>query len=64
MTQQLIPARRAFPSDDPIFALNAEAVARKAAGEPILNATVGALLDDSGQLVVLDSVLDLWRDRR
>ncbi|MDP1831640.1 MAG: aminotransferase class I/II-fold pyridoxal phosphate-dependent enzyme [Geothrix sp.] len=62
MTDQLIPTRRAFPADDPIFALNAEAVARKAAGESILNATVGALLDDSGQLVVLDSVMDLWRD--
>lgn len=61
MTQQLIPTRRAFPGDDPIFALNAEAQARKAGGETILNATVGALLDDSGQLVVHDSVLDLWR---
>ncbi|MFN7959059.1 MAG: pyridoxal phosphate-dependent aminotransferase [Holophagaceae bacterium] len=62
MTHQLIPTRRAFPADDPIFALNAEAQARKAAGEPILNATVGALLDESGQLVVLDSVMGLWRE--
>lgn len=62
MTHQLIPTRRAFPADDPIFALNAEAQGRKAAGEPILNATVGALLDESGQLVVLDSVMGLWRD--
>jgi aspartate/tyrosine/aromatic aminotransferase len=62
MTHQLIPTRRGFPADDPIFALNAEALARKATGEPILNATVGALLDDSGQLVVLDSVMDLWRE--
>ncbi len=62
MTDQLIPARRAFSADDPIFALNAEAQARKAAGDSILNATVGALLDDSGQLVVLESVMDLWRD--
>lgn len=62
MTAQLIPTRRAFPADDPIFALNAEALARKAAGDSVLNATVGALLDDSGQLVVLDSVMDLWRD--
>ena len=61
MTQQLIPTRRAFPADDPIFALNTEAQARKAAGEAILNATVGALLDDSGQLVVLDTVMELWR---
>jgi len=62
MTDALIPSRRAFPADDPIFALNAEAQARRAAGESILNATVGALLDDSGQLVVLDSVMDLWRE--
>jgi aspartate/tyrosine/aromatic aminotransferase len=62
MTDQLIPARRAFPADDPIFALNAEAQARRATGESILNATVGALLDESGQLVVLDSVMELWRD--
>ena len=62
MTHQLIPTRRAFPADDPIFALNAEALARKAKGESILNATVGALLDDSGQLVVLDSVMEIWRD--
>ena len=62
MTEQLIPTRRAFPADDPIFALNAEAQARKAAGESILNATVGALLDESGQLVVLESVMDLWRE--
>jgi aspartate/tyrosine/aromatic aminotransferase len=62
MTRQLIPSRRAFPADDPIFALNAEAQARRATGESILNATVGALLDDAGQLVVLDAVMDLWRD--
>jgi aspartate/tyrosine/aromatic aminotransferase len=62
MTDQLIPTRRDFPADDPIFALNAEAQVRKAAGESVLNATVGALLDDSGQLVVLDSVMDLWRE--
>lgn len=62
MTEQLIPMRRAFPADDPIFALNAEAQARKAAGESVLNATVGALLDEAGQLVVLASVMDLWRE--
>jgi len=62
MTEQLIPSRRAFPADDPIFALNTEAQARMAKGESILNATVGALLDDSGQVVVLDSVMALWRE--
>jgi aspartate/tyrosine/aromatic aminotransferase len=62
MTDQLIPTRRAFPADDPIFALNAEAQARRLAGESVLNATVGALLDESGQLVILASVMDLWRE--
>jgi aspartate/tyrosine/aromatic aminotransferase len=59
MLENLLPSRRQFPGDDPIFALNAEATARKAAGESILNATVGALLDDQGQLVVLDTVMEL-----
>jgi aspartate/tyrosine/aromatic aminotransferase len=61
MLDQLIPSRQAFPSDDPIFALNAEASARKAKGEAIINATVGALLDDEGRLVVLDTVMELYR---
>ncbi len=44
--------------DDPIFALNAEARRRAAAGEAIVNATVGALLEDDGSLFVLPSVAD------
>src|SRR5262249_44945275 len=44
------------PGDDPIFALNAEAVARAARGESIVNATLGALLGDDGTLAVLPSV--------
>jgi aspartate/tyrosine/aromatic aminotransferase len=62
MLPQLLPSRRDFPGDDPIFALNAEANARKASGEDVINATVGALLDDQGQLVVLDTVMDLYRE--
>ena len=49
----LIPSHAARPADDPIFALNREASARKAKGESIINATVGALLDDEGKLAVL-----------
>ena len=45
MTEHLIPPRRGLPGDDPIFLLNAEAQRRRSAGEEILNATVGALLD-------------------
>ncbi len=62
MLSQLLPSRRDFPADDPIFALNTEAQSRVAKGEAIINATVGALLDDHGQLVILDTVMELWRE--
>jgi len=62
MPAHLIPSRRGLSSDDPIFALHGEAQARKAAGASVVDATVGALLDDSGQLVVLEAVMDLWRE--
>ena len=56
--QHLIASHRDRPSDDPIFALNAEASARRAAGEAVINATVGALLDDDGALAVMPSVAE------
>ncbi len=49
----IIPSHQNRPSDDPIFALNNEANARKARGESIVNATVGALLHDDGRLAIL-----------
>ncbi len=49
----LILAHQGRPADDPIFALNKEATQRKARGEAIVNATVGALLDDDGKLAIL-----------
>jgi len=49
----LIASHEGRPGDDPIFALNKEATDRRARGESIVNATVGALLDDSGKLAVL-----------
>jgi aromatic-amino-acid transaminase len=58
----LIPARTARPGDDPIFALNTEARARTLAGESIVNATVGALLDDEGKLAVLGTVPQVLRE--
>jgi aromatic-amino-acid transaminase len=58
----LLPASRASRAgDDPIFALNREASARKAAGEPVINATVGTLLDDEGQLAVMSVVPEVLR---
>jgi len=49
----LIPSHQGRPSDDPIFALNKEATERRKNGESIVNATVGALLDDDGKLAIL-----------
>lgn len=62
MLDHLIPSRRGLPADDPIFALHAEAEALARQGRPVVDATVGALLDDAGQLVVLDAILGLWRE--
>ncbi len=51
----LIAGHQSRPGDDPIFALNKEASERRSRGESIVNATVGALLDDNGKLAVLPS---------
>src|SRR5438094_309447 len=58
----LIGSRTNRPSDDPIFALNTEARARLLAGEAIVNATVGALLDDDGRLAVIGTVVQVLRE--
>lgn len=58
----LIAARRGRPGDDPIFALNAEATARRARGESIVNATLGALVDDAGKLAVLPAAARAVRE--
>ncbi len=49
----LAASRRGRPGDDPIFALNKEATARRAKGESIVNATLGSLLNDDGTLAIL-----------
>ena len=53
MVSHLIPTHQGRPSDDPIFALNKEATARKATGQHVVNATVGALLHDDGSLAIM-----------
>jgi aromatic-amino-acid transaminase len=58
----LAAGRRGRPGDDPIFALNAEANARKAKGEAVVNATLGALLDDDGKLAVLPTAAQALRE--
>lgn len=57
----LTATRRGRPGDDPIFALNAEAVARRARGEAVVNATLGALLDEDGRLAVLPCAAEAVR---
>lgn len=54
----LIPAARGRPADDPIFALHAEATRRAAAGESILNATLGTLYTEDGHLAIMPSVVE------
>ncbi len=54
----VIPAARGRPGDDPIFALHHEATRRAAAGESILNATLGALHTEDGHLAVMPCVLE------
>ncbi|MDP3278337.1 MAG: aminotransferase class I/II-fold pyridoxal phosphate-dependent enzyme [Deltaproteobacteria bacterium] len=58
-----LPDRNAArPGDDPIFALNKKAQARRALGAPVINATVGALLEDDSSLAVLPAVLEALRN--
>ncbi len=52
----LTSASQAREGNDPIFMLNGEASARAEAGESILDATMGALMDDEGQIAVMPSV--------
>ncbi|MBL8612645.1 MAG: aminotransferase class I/II-fold pyridoxal phosphate-dependent enzyme [Myxococcales bacterium] len=60
--RHLIPSHDHRPSDDPIFALNREATERKAAGESVVNATVGALLDDEGKLAIMPTAARAVRE--
>lgn len=58
----LIPARQSRPSDDVIFSLPREATERRVAGEDVVDATVGVLLDDHGSLAVLPTAACAVRD--
>jgi aromatic-amino-acid transaminase len=59
---RLLPSRSGKPADDPIFALNAEANARKAKGEAVVNGTLGSLLKDDGALAVLPTAARAVRE--
>jgi len=54
----LIPEAAAREGNDPIFALHGEAVRRAAAGESILNSTLGALMYDDGSLAVMPAAAE------
>ena len=54
----VVPGARDRPADDPLFALNREATERAAAGESIVNATLGTLSGEDGRLAVMPSVLE------
>lgn len=54
----LIPEAATREGNDPIFALHGEAVRRAAAGESILNSTLGALMHDDGSLAVMPSAAE------
>ena len=59
---RLISSHTGKPGDDPIFALNAEANARKAKGEAVVNGTLGSLLRDDGTLAVLATAARAVKD--
>ncbi len=58
----VIPSHQSRPSDDPIFALNKEAIAKKERGDRVINATVGSLLYDDGRLAVLPTATRAVRE--
>lgn len=60
--EQLVPGRRHFDGADTIFKMNAAAQQRAAAGVSVINATVGALLDDDGKLVVHESIMTKFHE--
>lgn len=57
----LISESRGRPGDDPIFTINAAANARRARGEAVVNASLGALLDDDGGLSVMPTVFEAFQ---
>lgn len=57
----LISEARGRPGDDPIFTINSKANALRAAGGRVVNASLGALLDDDGKLAVMDTVTEAFR---
>ena len=51
---------RVIPTEDKVFSLSgrAKAAIRKKGKDAVINATIGALLDDDGELVIMSSVAE------
>jgi aromatic-amino-acid transaminase len=62
MPPHLIPSHQNRPSDDPIFSLHQEADRRKKSGEAIVDATIGVLLGEDGQLAILPTAARAVRE--
>lgn len=61
MLEQLVPSRRDFDGTDVIFQMHGAALKRAAAGFPVINATIGALMDDSGKIVIHEAVMEQYQ---
>ena len=55
---------RVIPKEDKIFGINnrAKAMIAREGKEKVVNATLGALIDDKGDLIGLSSVTDVFRN--
>ncbi len=58
----LISSHQGRPPDDPVFSLHQEASQRMQRGDAIIDASLGVLLDDDGQLAVLPSAAQAVRE--
>ena len=58
MHSSVITAARGRAGNDPIFIWNGEAKSRAAAGDDILNVTIGALMTDDGRLCTMPTVIE------
>ncbi len=60
--RHLIASHQNRPSDDPIFSVHKEATQRKERGESIVDASIGVLLDDDGELSILPTAARAVRE--
>ncbi|NLK72517.1 MAG: aminotransferase class I/II-fold pyridoxal phosphate-dependent enzyme [Clostridiales bacterium] len=58
-----VPGTRQISGDDKIFGISkaAQDMAAEVGADKVINATIGALLDDEGNLMVMPSIIDIYR---